>query len=153
MYCPFCGAADTKVIDSRLADDGSQVRRRRECIGCHERFTTYESHLLELPRVVKRDGTRESFDQEKIKAGMLTALDKRAVSVTEIDRALRRIFNKVKAAGDREITAKTLGELVMAELKDLDAVAYVRFASIYKRFEDIEAFSLEIKQLTEDVNE
>lgn len=153
MYCPFCSTQETKVIDSRLINDGTQVKRRRECIECNERFTTFEMVELDLPRVVKRDGTRTKFEQDKLHAGMLKALEKRPVSMSTIDRAINRIIHKIRALGEREIDSKALGELVMNELRSLDKVAYVRFASVYRSFEDVDAFHTEILKLKEHVND
>lgn len=150
MQCPFCRAEDTKVIDSRLVSDGDQVRRRRECISCLERFTTYETIELALPRLLKRDGSRVQFIEEKLRAGILRALEKRPVSAEQIDAAINRILNQLRGAGDREIETRLLGEWVMAELRNLDEVAYVRFASVYRSFQDVEAFQAEIDRLKKD---
>lgn len=140
MHCPFCGALDTRVIDSRLASDGAQVRRRRECANCDERFTTYETPELALPRITKRDGRRQPFDEEKLRTGMLHALEKRPVSTDDVESAIGRIKRKLLAAGEREVEARRIGDWVMAELQALDQVAYVRFASVYRSFEDVNAF-------------
>jgi transcriptional repressor NrdR len=150
MRCPFCGAQDTKVIDSRLAGDGDQVRRRRECIVCKERFTTYEGAELTLPRVVKSDGRRVQFDGRKLRAGMERALEKRPVSVEEVDALVHRITRRLVARGDKEIESRAIGELVMQELRALDQVAYVRFASVYRKFQDVQAFRAEIERLESD---
>jgi transcriptional repressor NrdR len=147
MRCPYCGAQDTKVIDSRLSGEGDQVRRRRECLVCKERFTTYESAELNLPRVVKSDGTREPFDARKMASGMSRALEKRPVSTEQVDAALARIRRKLLSRGDREIPSRVIGELVMEELRGLDQVAYVRFASVYRSFQDVNAFREEIERL------
>ena len=147
MRCPFCGAQDTKVIDSRLAGEGEQIRRRRECTVCKERFTTYETTELNLPRVVKNDGTRAPFDGRKLRAGMVRALEKRPVSTDQLEAAINRITRKLMASGEREIPSLQIGELVMEELKSLDQVAYVRFASVYRKFEDVNAFREEIERL------
>ena len=147
MRCPFCGAQDTKVIDSRLAGEGEQIRRRRECAVCKERFTTYETTELNLPRVVKNDGTRAPFDGRKLRAGMVRALEKRPVSTDQLEAAINRITRKLMASGEREIPSLQIGELVMEELKSLDQVAYVRFASVYRKFEDVNAFREEIERL------
>ncbi|HDK38361.1 MAG TPA: transcriptional regulator NrdR [Thiolapillus brandeum] len=147
MRCPFCNAKDTKVIDSRAAGEGDQVRRRRECIKCHERFTTYEKVELNLPRVVKSDGSRVSFDDMKLRLGMLRALEKRPVSTDELEAAINRIIRRLMAPGDPEVPTERIGELVMEELKGLDQVAYVRFASVYRQFEDVQAFREEIERL------
>jgi transcriptional repressor NrdR len=147
MRCPFCGAQDTKVIDSRLAGEGEQIRRRRECLVCKERFTTYETTELNLPRVVKNDGTRAPFDGRKLRAGMVRALEKRPVSTDQLEAAINRITRKLMAGGEREVPSLQIGELVMEELKSLDQVAYVRFASVYRKFEDVNAFREEIERL------
>jgi transcriptional repressor NrdR len=147
MRCPFCGAQDTKVIDSRLAGEGEQIRRRRECAVCKERFTTYETTELNLPRVVKNDGTRAPFDGRKLRAGMVRALEKRPVSTDQLEAAINRITRKLMASGEREVPSLQIGELVMDELKSLDQVAYVRFASVYRKFEDVNAFREEIERL------
>lgn len=147
MRCPFCRAQDTKVIDSRLFDEGSQVRRRRSCPECQERFTTYESAELNLPRVVKQDGSRVPFDDTKLVAGMTRALEKRPVSTQQLDSAIGRIRRKLLASGEREVPSRMIGEWVMDELRGLDQVAYVRFASVYRSFEDVNAFREEIERL------
>ena len=147
MNCPFCGASDTKVIDSRLAVDGAQVRRRLECHKCNERFTTYEVIEVALPRVIKRDGNRERYDDAKIRAGMMRALEKRPVDADAIEDAVMRIRHKVMAEGVRELPASQVGEWVMQELKGLDQVAYVRYASVYRSFQDVQAFQTEILRL------
>lgn len=140
MRCPFCGATDSKVTDSRLASDGSQVRRRRECTECGERFTTYETAELNLPRVIKSRGNREPFSVEKLYMGFQKALEKRPVSVESIDEAVNRIKRRCLLTGEREVNARLVGDWVMDELKGLDQVAYIRFASVYRRFEDANAF-------------
>ena len=150
MHCPFCGAADTKVIDSRLVADGDQVRRRRECADCGERFTTYESAELVMPRIIKSDGSREPYNEEKLRQGLHKALEKRPVSVESIEGAISRIQHALRATGEREIKSLVLGEKVMDELKRLDQVAYVRFASVYRSFEDIREFGEEIAKLGDD---
>jgi transcriptional repressor NrdR len=147
VRCPFCGAQDTKVIDSRLAGDGDQVRRRRECLVCNERFTTYEAAELNLPRVVKSDGRRVPFDGKKLKAGMMKALEKRPVSTDQVDTAVNHITRKLLSSGEAEIDSRRIGEFVMEELRQLDQVAYVRFASVYRKFEDVRAFREEIERL------
>ena len=147
MRCPFCGAQDTKVIDSRLFGDGDQVRRRRQCAVCKERFTTYESPELNLPRVIKQDGSRVPFDGRKLASGMTRALEKRPVSTEQVDDALNRIRRRLLACGDREVPSRQIGEWVMDELRALDQVAYVRFASVYRKFEDVNAFREEIERL------
>lgn len=145
MYCPFCGANDTKVIDSRLVTNGDQVRRRRECLLCGERFTTFETAELILPRLIKQDGSRQPFDEDKLRAGMLRALEKRPVSLERLEEAVARIKRKLRAAGEREVQSLVVGELVMSELKKLDEVAYIRFASVYRRFQDLNEFRKEIE--------
>lgn len=147
MYCPFCGAEDTKVIDSRLVAEGSQVRRRRECLSCRERFTTYEVAELLMPRVIKRDGTREPFDENKLRSGLQRALEKRPVSVEAVEAAITAIKHRLQTAGEREVPSRTIGELVMEELRHLDQVAYVRFASVYRSFQDISEFRAELDRL------
>lgn len=147
MHCPFCQAIETKVIDSRLADDGSQVRRRRECISCHERFTTYEVIELNLPRVIKRDGSRVGFVMDKLRGSFLKALEKRPVTVEKIDEAMNHIIHQLRVAGEREVSTHRLGEYVMNELKHMDQVAYVRFASVYRSFQDVSEFHKEIENL------
>lgn len=148
MYCPFCNADDTKVIDSRLIREGNQTRRRRECPDCKERFTTYEMAELSLPRIIKRDGRRAPFSEEKMRAGMLRALEKRPVSIEQIETAIARIFRKAMTSGEREIPSAQIGEWAMEELHQLDQVAYVRFASVYRCFQDIDEFRKEITKLT-----
>lgn len=147
MFCPFCNAEDTKVIDSRLVGEGSQVRRRRECAHCQERFTTFEMAELVMPRVIKRDGSREAFEDDKIRAGLTTALEKRPVDMEQIEAAVKHIKQRLRATGEREIDSQIIGELVMEELKALDQVAYVRFASVYRSFQDVDEFSREIAKL------
>ncbi|GGD12174.1 transcriptional regulator NrdR [Halopseudomonas salina] len=148
MHCPFCGAHDTKVIDSRLVAEGDQVRRRRECLACQERFTTFETAELVLPRVIKGDGRRQPFDEEKLRAGMQRALEKRPVSVEQIEAAIGHIKHRLRATGEREVQALVVGEMVMNELKQLDEVAYIRFASVYRRFQDLNQFREEIERLS-----
>lgn len=150
MQCPFCGDSDTRVIDSRLAGEGDSVRRRRECVACKERFTTFETAELNLPRVVKSDGVREPFWEEKLSAGFLRALEKRPVDSEAIDAAMSRIKKRLLSLGEREIPSMKIGELVMDELQALDHVAYVRFASVYKSFEDVNAFREVIDALEKD---
>jgi transcriptional repressor NrdR len=147
MHCPFCGHVETKVTDSRLAGEGDQIRRRRECLACGERFTTFEAPELVMPSVIKSDRRRETFDEAKLRAGMTRALEKRPVARAAIDTAISRIVHRVRTFGEREIGSGALGELVMEELRQLDEVAYVRFASVYRHFEDIEAFHEEIRKL------
>ncbi len=152
MHCPFCGAHDTKVIDSRLVAEGDQVRRRRECIECGERFTTFETAELVMPRIIKQDGTRQPFNEDKLRAGMLRALEKRPVSMELLEEALARIKHKLRASGEREISSLKVGELVMEELKGLDEVAYIRFASVYRSFQDINAFRDEVERLSQNTD-
>lgn len=140
MYCPFCNSADTKVIDSRLIREGNQTRRRRECPDCQERFTTYESAELSLPRVIKRDGRRVLFSEQKLRDGFSKALEKRPVSIEDIETAIVRIKRKIMINGNREIQSSQIGAWVMEELYQLDKVAYVRFASVYYSFQDIDEF-------------
>src|SRR5262250_2064179 len=147
MHCPFCGHEETKVNDSRLAGEGRQIRRCRECLKCGERFTTFETAELVMPLVIKGDRGREAFDEGKLRAGMEKALEKRPVPREQIDEAVSRIVHKVRGLGDREVSARAIGELVMEELRHLDEVAYVRFASVYRQFEDVEAFHEEIERL------
>ena len=147
MHCPFCNTEETKVIDSRLVDEGAQVRRRRECIKCGERFTTFETPELNLPRVIKRDGRRSEFEEEKLRMGLMKALEKRPVNTEQIETAIQRIIHRLRASGEREIDSQWVGELVMDELHALDEVAYVRFASVYRSFQDVNAFREEIRRL------
>lgn len=147
MHCPFCNDKDTRVIDSRLVGEGNQIRRRRECTGCKERFTTYEKAELTMPRVVKRDGSRVPFDEEKLRSGMMRALEKRPVASDRVEDAVSRIKHALIASGDREVQAMTVGEQVMHALRELDQVAFVRFASVYRSFEDVNAFREEIDRL------
>lgn len=149
MYCPFCLALDTKVIDSRLIADGAQVRRRRECIECHERFTTFESAELNMPMVIKRDGRRKPFCVENMRAGMLRALEKRPVGADAVEEAIVLIMQKIRRTGEREIDSRQVGEWVMEQLFRLDHIAYVRFASVYKRFQDVSEFQQAIEQIAE----
>jgi transcriptional repressor NrdR len=150
MRCPFCGAGDTRVVDSRLANDGEQVRRRRECLSCAERFTTYETVELTLPRVVKRDGTREPFSEDKLRTGMARALEKRPVPTEGVEAAIARIRHRLHARGEREVSSRLLGQWVMDELRGLDQVAYVRFASVYLSFQDVEAFREAVERLSRE---
>lgn len=147
MYCPFCKAQDTKVIDSRLVAEGEQVRRRRECNLCGERFTTYESAELVMPRIIKQNGNRDAFDEAKLRAGLQRALEKRPVSVEEVEAAVARIKQALRATGERELPSRRVGEAVMDELRELDQVAYVRFASVYRSFQDLSEFRSEIDRL------
>lgn len=147
MHCPFCNADDTKVIDSRLANEGVMVRRRRECQSCNERFTTFESAELVMPHIVKNDGKREPFDERKLRQGLLRALEKRPVDTELIEAVVNRIMKQLRTTGDREVPSRDVGNLVMHELRDLDQVAYVRFASVYRSFQDVSAFKDEIERL------
>ncbi|HEX3951682.1 MAG TPA: transcriptional regulator NrdR [Steroidobacteraceae bacterium] len=147
MHCPFCGHTETKVIDSRLAGEGRQIRRRRECLACTERFTTFEAAELLLPTVVKGDRSREPFDEKKLLTGMQKALEKRPVSREAVEAAVGRICHKLRSLGEREIASRSIGEMVMEELRHLDEVGYVRFASVYRSFQDLDAFRTEIDQL------
>lgn len=147
MQCPFCNEPDTRVIDSRLASEGNQVRRRRECTACGERFTTYETALLTMPRIVKTDGSREVFDEQKLRDGILLALQKRAVGTDRIESAINKIKRLLGTSGEREVPSMSVGELVMNELRLLDHVAYIRFASVYRSFEDVQAFQDVIDQI------
>lgn len=147
MFCPFCSAQETKVIDSRLVAEGHQVRRRRECAMCHERFTTFESAQLVMPRVIKRDGSREPFNEDKLRAGLQRALEKRPVSTEKVEQCILSLKSELRATGEREVGSELLGNLIMKALKELDKVAYVRFASVYRSFEDIREFGEEIARL------
>jgi transcriptional repressor NrdR len=147
MHCPFCGHSETKVIDSRLAAEGRQIRRRRECLECAERFTTFETAELVMPTVIKGDLRREPFDENKLLAGLQKALEKRPVAGDAIEAAVARICHKLRSLGEREIAARAIGELVMEELRHLDEVGYVRFASVYRSFQDVDAFRREIDLL------
>lgn len=150
MHCPFCAAVDTKVIDSRLVSDGHQVRRRRECVDCRERFTTFESAELVMPKIIKRDGSREPFNEDKLRSGLQRALEKRPVSVEEVELSINKVKSELRATGEREVSSKLLGNVIMEQLKKLDKVAYVRFASVYRSFEDIREFGEEIAKLYEE---
>ncbi|MFQ3287505.1 MAG: transcriptional repressor NrdR [Porticoccaceae bacterium] len=147
MYCPFCNADDTKVVDSRLVAEGGQVRRRRECVDCSERFTTYELAELVMPRVIKSDGSREPFNEEKLRAGLQRALEKRPVSIEQIEVALSQIKHFLQVTGEREINSRIIGEEVMGQLHELDEVAYIRFASVYRSFQDLSEFQDELNRL------
>jgi len=147
MYCPFCNHQETKVIDSRLASEGQQIRRRRECLRCAERFTTFESAELVMPRIIKNDSSREPFDERKLRNSLLKALEKRPVSSEALDAAVVHVCQKLRAMGEREVASRLVGEMAMEELHHLDEVAYVRFASIYRSFQDIDAFREEIDRM------
>ncbi|MBS0358121.1 MAG: transcriptional regulator NrdR [Proteobacteria bacterium] len=153
MHCPFCNVDDTKVIDSRLVSDGNQVRRRRECIQCGERYTTYETAEVVMPQIIKRDGRRKPFDEQKLRNGLLRALEKRPVSMDEFEAAIERIKSRLRNCGEREILSSLLGEWGMTELKALDEVAYIRFASVYRRFQDVNEFHHEITRLRKETDQ
>lgn len=148
MKCPFCGAADTTVADTRINDDGDIVRRRRRCLTCDKRFSTYERADIRLPQVVKRNGSRVDYDREKLSASLWLALRKRPVTAEAVDAAIVRIEEKLLVLGEREVLSEKIGELVMRELKKLDKVAYVRFASVYRNFEDVDEFSEVIREVS-----
>lgn len=147
MRCPFCGADDSKVIDSRLSAEGDAIRRRRLCAECSERFTTYETAELAVPRLVKSDQSRAVFDENKLRSGFLKALEKRPVSIDAVDSAVKAIVRRLIATGEREVESRLLGEWVMEALHELDEVAYVRFASVYRSFQDVNAFREEIERM------
>ena len=147
MYCPFCSNSETKVMDSRLVGDGNQVRRRRECLHCGERYTTFETAELVLPRVIKSNGSRQPFDEEKLRNGLLRALEKRPVDLEKIEVTIDNIKHRLRETGEREVAAIVVGELVMDELRGLDDVAYVRFASVYRSFQDVNEFRHEIEAM------
>jgi transcriptional repressor NrdR len=147
MKCPFCQFADTQVIDSRASDEGATIRRRRKCLSCEKRFTTYEKVELAMPTVVKRGGGRADYDRDKLRGSMLLALRKRPVSREAVDEAIARIEDKLLTSAQREIKSEKLGELVMRELKRLDKVAYIRFASVYRSFEDVDEFAEVVREM------
>jgi transcriptional repressor NrdR len=147
MWCPFCNHTDTRVVDSRLTSDGFQIRRRRECAECGARFNTYETPALKAPNVIKSDGTREAFNEDKLRGGMVKALEKRPVETQEVERAIRKLVRQVRTLEESEISSQQIGDWVAGELSRLDQVAYVRFASVYRRFEDVQAFREEIERL------
>ncbi len=147
MHCPFCSHEETKVIDSRLAADGRQIRRRRQCGDCNERFTTFESAELVMPRLIKNDNSRQPFDETKLRNSMVRALEKRPVPSEKLEQAIGHLVHKLRTMGEREVPSRLVGELVMEELRALDEVAYVRFASVYRRFQDVNEFEDEIKRL------
>lgn len=153
MHCPFCSHTETKVIDSRLTGEGRQVRRRRECLSCNERYTTFETAELVMPRLIKRDLAREPFDEAKLRSGMVRALERRPVSAEAIEEAIARIIHAMQTRGEREVASRVIGEMVMEELRALDEVAYVRFASVYRRFQDVTEFQDEIKRLRDASDE
>ena len=150
MRCPFCSSDETRVVDSRLVGEGTQVRRRRECSDCRERFTTYESAELSLPRVIKQDGRRAPFNSDKLRGGVLRALEKRPVSSDKVEAIIQNIERSLMASGEREVRSRDIGELVMDGLKSLDQVAYVRFASVYRSFEDVNEFREEVERLSQE---
>ncbi|MDQ6997325.1 transcriptional repressor NrdR [Mariprofundus sp. EBB-1] len=145
MFCPFCANDDTRVVDSRVVEEGRAVRRRRECEACGKRFSSYERAELRLPLVIKKDGARQSFDIEKIRAGMQKALEKRPVSAEQLEKGLNDVLRAVQETGQSEIVAGSLGEFVMEQLRRLDGVAYVRFASVYREFTDVDEFLSAVK--------
>ncbi len=147
MHCPFCPETDTKVIDSRLSSDGAQVRRRRECLACSERFTTFESVEFAMPRIIKSSGARQTFEEQKMRAGIMRALEKRPVDTARIEEAVQCIIRKLREMNESEVKASFIGELVMAELRELDQVAFVRFASVYRSFQDINEFKDVVNRL------
>ena len=147
MRCPFCGHAETSVVETRESDEGDVIRRRRRCTHCDKRFTTYERSEITLPALVKKDGSRVEFQAAKLRASMLLALRKRPVSTEQVDAAIDRIQDKLLASGAREVPSSRVGELVMRELKRIDKVAYVRFASVYREFEDVDAFRQLIREI------
>lgn len=147
MHCPFCKAEDTRVVDSRMAEDGTQVRRRRECEKCSSRFTTFEKAQLQMPMILKRDGNPEPFNEDKLRKGLDRALYKRPVAPEAVDHAVENITRKLRGSSERQVPSGRLGEWVMEELRDLDQVAYVRFASIYRQFQDANAFREEVERL------
>lgn len=153
MRCPFCGAEDTKVIDSRLVAEGDQIRRRRECQTCTERFSTYETAELMLPKIIKQNEVRQPFDEAKLRSGILRALEKRPVSVEQIETTVGYIKHSLISTGEREVSSIRVGETVMEHLRQLDHVAYVRFASVYRSFEDLNEFRQEIDKLSAEQSE
>ena len=151
MHCPYCGFSDTKVIDSRLIAEGQQIRRRRECPACNERFTTFETAELLMPRVIKqKNNSREPFDEHKLREGLYRSLEKRPVGEEEIETLIEYIKKDIRSSGEREIPSRLIGEVVMQNLRKIDEVAFIRFASVYRRFEDINEFSEEVEKLTSD---
>lgn len=147
MKCPYCATDNSQVVDTRENDDGDTVRRRRRCLACDKRFTTYERVELKLPQIVKKNGSRVDFDRSKLKASMMLALRKRPVTAEGMEAALDRIEQRLMTVGERELPSDRIGELVMRELKQLDKIAYVRFASVYRNFEDVDEFSRAIKEV------
>lgn len=153
MFCPFCHAPDTRVIDSRLVADGTQVRRRRECVECKERLTSFEVAELLMPKVMKRDGCRDPFNEDKLRAGMQRALEKRPISAEQFEASISALIKKLRATGEREVSSQLLGQWVMESLQALDSVAYVRFASVYWDFKDVDAFRELVDQLNQSHSE
>ncbi len=151
MHCPFCQHDDTRVIDSRVSEDGESIRRRRECGKCGERFNTFETAEIKLPAVIKSDGRREAFDEAKLRTSFALALHKRPVPSEDVDGAVRLVLDELRRGGEREVPSRQIGELVMRALKRLDQVAFVRFASVYRSFEDVHAFREEIERLERDL--
>jgi transcriptional repressor NrdR len=149
MHCPFCSHDETKVIDSRLAGEGRQIRRRRECLACRERFTTFETAELVMPRIIKSDNSRQPFDEDKLRNSMVRALEKRPVAADDFEQALGRLIHNLRTMGEREVPSRLVGDLVMEELRRLDEVAYVRYASVYRSFQDVTEFQDEIRRLQE----
>ena len=151
MHCPYCGYTDTKVIDSRLIAEGLQTRRRRECPECGERFTTFETAELLMPKIIKqRNNMREPFNEQKLREGLFRALEKRPVGEEEVEKLIEDIKKDIRATGEREVKSRLIGEIIMKRLRRLDEVAFIRFASVYRRFEDITEFSEEVEKLTKD---
>ncbi len=153
MHCPFCLTSETKVVDSRLGGEGEQVRRRRECLACNERFTTFEMAELNLPRVIKTDNRRQPFNEEKLRQGLMRALEKRPISMHDVDEVVMRIIRQLRALGEKEVESRLIGEMLMQELRQIDEVAYVRFASVYRRFQDVNEFYEEIVKLQQATTE
>jgi transcriptional repressor NrdR len=150
MHCPFCNYNDTKVIDSRLVSGGVQVRRRRQCVQCLERFTTFEAAELLMPKLIKRDGTRVPFDEQKLRSGIVRALEKRPVPVEEVEKMMGVILHDIQTLGEREVSSREVGEIVLQNLRDLDQVAFVRFASVYRSFKEVKDFTTQINELKEE---
>jgi transcriptional repressor NrdR len=153
LKCPFCGDADTQVIDSRINEEGDSIRRRRRCVACDKRFTTYETAELHMPQVVKHNGTREEFNRDKLRLSFSRALHKRPVPTEDVDKAMDHIVQKLLSLGEREVPARELGESVMQELKLMDKVAYIRFASVYRSFSDVDDFHNVIRDLDSPVKD
>jgi len=153
MKCPYCGASDTQVVETRLGEDAASIRRRRRCAACDKRFTTHESAEVRVPAVVKQQGERQDFSREKLREGFRRALHKRPVSTELMDAAIDRVVHKLLALGEREVTSRYIGDLVMAELKRLDKVAYIRFASVYRAFQDVDDFRDAIRDVEKAAGE